>query len=230
MVWAETPPRARGRLSARAESPGHSGDASACAGKTSEGGRGARRDGGRLRIRGEDFVSFPIHSVDRFSFFGYTAIDHSKGKLSANGTLRISPDCGIFLYWHTVLCFGELQQGYPPRVRGKPVARDGPPLTKGITPARAGKTCNAPTGGGVRLDHPRACGENVWLAVPLAAVTGSPPRMRGKHCNVEIAGKLHQITPCWKSIVAHIVRCVNKDRSPRVRGKHRPSRRHGRWY
>ena len=44
--------------------------------------------------------------------------------------------------------------------------------------------------------------------------------MRGKHCNVEIAGKLRQITPCWKSIVAHIVRCVNKDRSPRVRGKH----------
>ena len=43
--------------------------------------------------------------------------------------------------------------------------------------------------------------------------------MRGKHCNVEIAGKLRQITPCWKSIVAHIVRCVNKDRSPRVRGK-----------
>ena len=43
--------------------------------------------------------------------------------------------------------------------------------------------------------------------------------MRGKHCNVEIAVKLRRITPCWKSIVAHIVRCVNKDRSPRVRGK-----------
>ena len=138
-VWGNLSSCARGRLAAGTSSYGLGRDASACAGKTSEGGRGARRDGGRLRIRGEDFVSFPIHSVDRFSFFGYTAIDHSKGKLSANGTLRISPDCGIFLYWHTVLCFGELQQGYPSRVRGKHADSLNAARVGRITPARAGK-------------------------------------------------------------------------------------------
>ena len=155
---------ARRRLAAGTSSYGLGRDASACAGKTPEGGRGARRDGGRLRIRGEDFVSFPIHSVDRFSFFGYTAINHSKGKLSANGTLRISPDCGIFLYWHTVLCFGELQQGYPSRVRGKHADSLNAARVGRITPARAGKTRFRPARAKMLMDHPRACGENPLIA------------------------------------------------------------------
>ena len=84
-----------------------------------------------------------------------------------------------------------------------------------ITPARAGKTGTVTPGMPMVEDHPRACGEKHAESLSGTGALGSPPRMRGKHCNVEIAGKLRQITPCWKSIVAHIVRCVNKDRSPR---------------
>ena len=186
---------ARRRLAADTSSYGLSRDASACAGKTSEGGRGARRDGGRLRTRGEDFVSFPIHSVDRFSFFGYTAINHSKGKLSANGTLRISPDCGIFLYWHTVLCFGELQQGYPPRVRGKLINHMIEQQQRRITPARAGKTAGGLCDGAARADHPCACGENRNGNARHADGRGSPPRVRGKTCGKPLRHRCFRITP-----------------------------------
>ena len=102
-----------------------------------------------------------------------------------------------------------MKAGSPPRVRGK---------------RRQVFSCATLFG-----DHPRACGEKHVESLSGTGALGSPPRMRGRHCNVEIAGKLRQITPCWKSIVAHIVRCVNKDRSPRVRGKLlRPARRQGR--
>ena len=115
--------------------------------------------------------------------------------------------------------------GSPPRVRGKPYASDLEEVQNGITPARAGKTSCTGVASGALPDHPRACGEKHVESLSGTGALGSPPRMRGKQCNVEIAGKLRQITPCWKSIVAHIVRCVNKDRSPRVRGKHSTSMR-----
>ena len=109
--------------------------------------------------------------------------------------------------------------GSPPHVRGKRVLLFFLAHRERITPARAGKTSCTGVASGALPDHPRACGEKHVESLSGTGALGSPPRMRGKHCNVEIAGKLRQITPCWKSIVAHIVRCVNKDRSPRVRGK-----------
>ena len=50
-----------------------------------------------------------------------------------------------------------------------------------ITPAHAGKTGVLPVSGALAPDHPRACGENRALSRMLAYVSGSPPRMRGKH-------------------------------------------------
>ena len=71
-------------------------------------------------------------------------------------------------------------QGSPPRMRGKPFAPRRYHYRVGITPADAGKTfClngqNPPTG-----DHPRGCGENVFVRMKRAERNGSPPRMRGK--------------------------------------------------
>ena len=71
--------------------------------------------------------------------------------------------------------------GSPPRMRGKRMKeaeRDG---YLGITPADAGKT---PTGSPLSFpprDHPRGCGENLFLRLLNRVVFGSPPRMRGKH-------------------------------------------------
>ena len=70
--------------------------------------------------------------------------------------------------------------GSPPRVRGK---RDHPveQTDKGrITPACAGKTVRGANSSMSRPNHPRVCGENGDISPLTAAVTGSPPRVRGK--------------------------------------------------
>ena len=53
-----------------------------------------------------------------------------------------------------------LEEGSPPRMRGKAIRRDG---------------CI-----GLRRDHPRVCGEKYQLGVVKPLHEGSPPRMRGK--------------------------------------------------
>nr|DAX53285.1 MAG TPA: hypothetical protein [Caudoviricetes sp.] len=71
--------------------------------------------------------------------------------------------------------------GSPPRMRGKP--GDGGMLSGQwrITPAHAGKTFLLRFLLYTHTDHPRACGENSCTASSIAAFSGSPPRMRGKH-------------------------------------------------
>ena len=50
----------------------------------------------------------------------------------------------------------------------------------GITPAHAGKTLLWSPLWRPHGDHPRACGENPMIIAATCAVSGSPPRMRGK--------------------------------------------------
>ena len=49
-----------------------------------------------------------------------------------------------------------------------------------ITPADAGKTPSETARKSGLEDHPRGCGENVFIPVLLKLPHGSPPRMRGK--------------------------------------------------
>ena len=89
-----------------------------------------------------------------------------------------------------------------PRVCGEKPRQDSVGALEGrITPACAGKSLSgflelvtgvgspphvrgkagACTHGQARhWDHPRVCGEKVFLSVPATSVLGSPPRMRGK--------------------------------------------------
>ena len=91
-------------------------------------------------------------------------------------------------------------------------------------------------------DHPRACGANLGLLMPLAAATGSSPRMRGKLPVLELAvdggwiipAHAGQTQPTPKRPRAksdHPRACGANDRaiscgvsgrgsSPRMRGKH----------
>ena len=65
-------------------------------------------------------------------------------------------------------------------MRGKPKSRKAAAGKYRITPAYAGKTvCSSPRYS-TQQDHPRVCGENVWVDSYQDAAMGSPPRMRGK--------------------------------------------------
>ena len=95
-------------------------------------------------------------------------------------------------------CKGKAQKeedGSPPRMRGKPLVLFLINSGLRITPAHAGKT-------GTRLwctagsaDHPRACGENDPAIDIENDEYGSPPRMRGKLCEVFVARVAARITP-----------------------------------
>ena len=73
-----------------------------------------------------------------------------------------------------------IQDGSPPRMRGKPAAVLSLVSARRITPAHAGKTRAVHQGRPQRADHPRACGENSHQPCIAPSPGGSPPRMRGK--------------------------------------------------
>ena len=64
-----------------------------------------------------------------------------------------------------------------------------------ITPADAGKTKATLNERFVNQDHPRGCGENgIFCPIPISGL-GSPPRMRGKHKEIEKMTNATRITP-----------------------------------
>ena len=70
-------------------------------------------------------------------------------------------------------------------------------LSKGITPAYAGKSCTGCTGIDRIQDHPRLCGEKPDLIFVGFHMSGSPPPMRGKVCSSAIAILAYRITPAY---------------------------------
>ena len=85
--------------------------------------------------------------------------------------------------------------GSPPRMRGKLSLFSGIVRITGITPADAGKTQVAWARKIRAKDHPRGCGENVYVFPCVRNKPGSPPRMRGKHCQGLLDAWLTGITP-----------------------------------
>ena len=85
--------------------------------------------------------------------------------------------------------------GSPPRMRGKPADAATTPAPTRITPADAGKTRNIRSPQNPLKDHPRGCGENVQAEQAAPYDIGSPPRMRGKHCQGLLDAWLTGITP-----------------------------------
>ena len=66
-------------------------------------------------------------------------------------------------------------------MRGKPLPHDLERKEARNIPAYAGKTeiCGYRDAEG--KEHPRVCGENAWAEMGVGMVTGTSPRMRGKH-------------------------------------------------
>ena len=77
-------------------------------------------------------------------------------------------------------CPAGLSLGSPPPMRGK-VYRAGVQSTNPrITPAYAGKRKSENSKYSSSKDHPRLCGEKVWIIAVATNFPGSPPPMRGK--------------------------------------------------
>ena len=89
------------------------------------------------------------------------------------------------------------QRGSPPRMRGKELSVSAHCHICGITPAYAGKS-EAVNGPGIAgKDHPRVCGEKTISGYAKVLKTGSPPRMRGKECQISSSIFFAGITPAY---------------------------------
>ena len=140
-----------------------------------------------------------------------------------------------------ILSRTQWTRGSSPRVRGKH------PLTRchfssrGLIPARAGKTRSTWRTPSPRQAHPRACGENNGMGEGVVGCFGSSPRVRGKPIEQQFlrarvgliparAGKTPSTTSPKKARPAHPRACgenikttappaIEAGSSPRVRGK-----------
>ena len=88
-----------------------------------------------------------------------------------------------------------LALGSPPQVRGKLPVRTFCLRRQRITPAGAGKTHAVGFPSASTADHPRRCGENVFVRVKRAERNGSPPQVRGKPSSLLIPTSSIRITP-----------------------------------
>ena len=110
--------------------------------------------------------------------------------------------------------------GSPPRVRGKVQLQPGQPAALGITPAYAGKSALYSASYSVDGDHPRVCGEKALSTFSSRKNSGSPPRMRGKVCDLAIIRVHHGITPACAGKSTPIIRMAADSRDhPRVCGE-----------
>ena len=75
----------------------------------------------------------------------------------------------------------QFVQGSSPRMRGKPGLELVQLGHERLIPAHAGKTLLIAGRFRLRRAHPRACGENAPASLFEFSLTGSSPRMRGKH-------------------------------------------------
>ena len=131
--------------------------------------------------------------------------------------------------------------GSSPRVRGKLILVGRTVKIRGLIPACAGKTSEAPRCSRSIRAHPRVCGENNLTVCPHTTPPGSSPRVRGKllvsvlfaaynRLIPACAGKTYTLSSPAGSLSAHPRVCgengnrmgtgvVGSGSSPRVRGK-----------
>ena len=87
--------------------------------------------------------------------------------------------------------------GSPPRGRGKGVYATIIPISKGITPAWAGKRPLQSSGDIRGWDHPRIGGEKATAFGSTVTEMGSPPRGQGKEVKSLLYFNRVGITPAW---------------------------------
>ena len=75
----------------------------------------------------------------------------------------------------------EWRAGSSPRMRGAQRAAQAVRGDRGIIPAYAGSTADMIQAGQPPQDHPGVCGEHALAPTQISDSTGSSPRMRGAH-------------------------------------------------
>ena len=118
-----------------------------------------------------------------------------------------------------------MNEGSPPRVRGKQTIGFGLHCPMRITPACAGKTNWTIADWSGNKDHPRVCGENDSRIFLYHGITGSPPRVRGKPNSSYLYRPPARITPACagKTLIKVMKEGAVKDH-PRVCGENHNDR------
>ena len=167
---------------------------------------------GKLAFCNCKFIPYRITPAHAGKTRGHTAVlwikkDHPR----ACGENSL---CGYILHY---------SYGSPPRMRGKPEHITVSLCSLRITPAHAGKTGHSVAATVQQKDHPRACGENGSVQRGFDQAAGSPPRMRGKHKEIEKMTNATRITPAHagKTAFPRLPSCCSTDH-PRACGENRP--------
>ena len=111
--------------------------------------------------------------------------------------------------------------GSPPQVRGKLSLLSVLLLMMRITPAGAGKTNINRAARHNAEDHPRGCGENLFIVISADKFMGSPPRMRGKLLRRTVRRPFAKDHPrgCGENRAYSSEPSVSAGSPPRMRGK-----------
>ena len=112
--------------------------------------------------------------------------------------------------------------GSPPLVRERPTILEQGTCAFGITPARAGKTCQTFTHISRNEDHPRSCGKDFHLTSYIGRKQGSPPLVRERLYWASLWARLAGITPARAGKTKKMARLVKagKGSPPLVRERH----------
>ena len=114
----------------------------------------------------------------------------------------------------------HLNEGSPPRARGKDGIDFDAMAEARITPACAGKSTFLQPGIAASWDHPRVRGEKQYCAPQKEPPRGSPPRARGKVGSPSKLMAKEGITPaCAGKSPFSELRFLNSGDHPRVRGE-----------
>ena len=135
----------------------------------------------------------------------------------------------------------DFRGGSPPQVRGKPKSAPCPRTPRGITPAGAGKTTFFGISTASLPDHPRRCGENVYVFPCVRNKPGSPPQVRGKPksnlhcsstcritpagagktaaCSADLTKRQDHPRRCGENVIKVPIRNGSPGSPPQVRGK-----------
>ena len=126
------------------------------------------------------------------------------------------------IYWdHPRVC-GEKDKAAEKaqHLRGKGSETQRRAIRAGITPACAGKSCSRRPRWTHTGDHPCVCGEKHCTSTPIALVSGSPPRVRGKETWTRPMPIYSRITPACAGKRAYLLRMLMTSQDhPRVCGE-----------
>ena len=171
----------------------------------------------RVRGKGVNLLVFPFKN-------GITPACAGKSRDKANLTAAPWDHPRVCGEKHMIENSSEIPLGSPPRVRGKVFDPCPIDCTSRITPACAGKRSLPSEKRNPVGDHPRVCGEKLYVIPVNVLHLGSPPRVRGKVEKAVIPMKFSGITPaCAGKRHSHLLDRPQYRDHPRVCGEKSPS-------